>query len=272
MEGSGRQDPLNGHSPWRSGSGLGKHEQVGQGSERGALSRFRFFLRPRTALGIALVVLLLSVVSVVRVATLEGDASATDLEGGSSAEQSLAAEQDLGSTAVGDADTPGLGYGLAAEGEDARGSTGSEVIVHVTGAVSSPGVVHLSAGTRVLDAIEAAGGATEEADISAINLASFASDGSQIHVPTVGEAPRESVPSTGGSSLSGGSAGGGGCIDLNTASEAELEGLDGVGPKLAARIAGHRESNGPFSSSADLVSVAGIGPVLSARIAEGACQ
>lgn len=304
MEHSGRRDSLTGQSPWGSGSSMGKHQRFGRGPENGTLSKVRFFLRPGTALGVALVVLLLSAVSIIRVLTLDGTASADDLGGSTSREQSLAVDEDNGSGAgespeegrgggsgAGSGGTTGessggntgedpgggtaaggLGYGLAGVGVSSQGSSGGEVIIHVTGAVASPGVVYLSTGTRVLDAVEAAGGATEDADLSAINLAAFASDGSQVHVPKIGEAPRMGAPSSSGSTPSGGSAGGGGCIDLNTASEAELEGLDGVGPKLAERIARYRENNGPFSSSSDLISVDGIGPVLSARIAEGACQ
>lgn len=272
MRQSGSRDPLTARAEWRSGPSLGKHQQLGRDSGRGMAAKFRFFLRPRTALGIALAILLLTAVGAVRVMTWDSAATSVVLEAGSSGEENSVGNPDPERTATSNADDGGPGYGLAASQDSGAGSVGSEVIVHVTGAVSSPGVVHLAAGARVLDAVDAAGGVTEDADVSAINLAAFVSDGSQVHVPVVGEAPRGGDLATGVSSVPGASSVSGACIDLNTASEAELEGLDGVGPKLAARIAQHREANGPFGSSSDLIAIDGIGPVLSAKIAEGACQ
>lgn len=116
--------------------------------------------------------------------------------------------------------------------------------IHVTGAVLRPGVVHVPEGSRVVDAVAAAGGATADADFSTLNLAALASDAAHVHVPAVGE-----------SSAGGGAEG----IDLNAASASDLEALPGVGPVLAARIVAYRVDHGPFVTIEDLLDVPGIG-------------
>lgn len=157
----------------------------------------------------------------------------------------------------------------------------AEVTVHVAGAVASPGVVVLDGGARVDDAIGAAGGLLEDADTTRINLARPLVDGEQLLVLRVGEEPPAgSVPGassdgsagTGGAGQpdagaatggggSGGGAGGaqGGPVDLNLASEQELQSLPGIGPSIAARIVQHRERHGPFRQPGDLRDVSGIG-------------
>ncbi len=182
----------------------------------------------------------------------------------------------------------GDGAGAAAEGTagdggadgvgaaDAAGASASsvpaELVVHVSGAVASPGVVRLPPGARVDDALRAAGGATGEAELASVNLARPVVDGEQIHVPVPGEeppavaapAPAADAPPAGDAGAGDGTAGGGGevggLIDLNTASVAELDELPGVGPAIAQRIVDHREQNGPFESVDQLEEVSGIGP------------
>lgn len=144
-------------------------------------------------------------------------------------------------------------------------ATPATILVHVTGAVAEPGVVELPSGARVDDAVTAAGGATDEADLAAVNLARPAVDGEQIHVPVPGE-PAPSVPpapaptSSGGGEKAAGPGGGTGLIDINTADATALDELPGVGPAIAQRIIDHREANGPFASVDDLEQVPGIGP------------
>lgn len=131
-------------------------------------------------------------------------------------------------------------------------ATGPELVVHVIGEVVRPGVIHLADGARVEDAVEAAGGATVEADLSAINLARLVVDGEQILVPAPGEAVPASVQA-GESS---------GPLDLNQADADALDGLPGIGPVLAERIVAWRVEHGRFSSVDELAEVSGIGPAL----------
>ncbi|HHW55113.1 MAG: helix-hairpin-helix domain-containing protein [bacterium] len=125
-----------------------------------------------------------------------------------------------------------------------------EVVVHVAGAVKRSGVYRLPEGSRVIDAVEAAGGGTEDADIHALNLADILIDGQRYYVPTLEET------AGGGGSYS---ASGTGKINLNRATKAELETLPGIGPTLAERIITYREQQGPFRRPEDLKNVSGIG-------------
>lgn len=143
------------------------------------------------------------------------------------------------------------------------------IVVHVVGAVVSPGVVVLADGARVADAIAAAGGAASDADTEQLNLARVLGDGEQVRVPHAGEQPAAPDPgpsppgaSSGGAAAgaSGGSTPGGGVVNINTAGASELETLPGIGPALAARIVEYRDGHGPFASVDDLTDVPGIGP------------
>ncbi|WP_421734225.1 ComEA family DNA-binding protein [Cellulomonas sp.] len=133
----------------------------------------------------------------------------------------------------------------------------AEVVVDVVGAVATPGVVRLPEGSRVVDAIAAAGGSSADAQVSALNLARILVDGEQIVVPRPGEQP---VGADAGSAGSGDA-----LLDLNGADEAALDALPGIGPVLAGRIVAHREDR-PFTSVDELADVAGIGPTLLERL------
>lgn len=124
--------------------------------------------------------------------------------------------------------------------------------VHVSGWVVAPGLVTLPAGSRVADAVAAAGGAQPGARLDALNLAEPVSDGSRVSVPGPGE---ETVPTAPGGDRGVGS----GLVNVNQASLEELQTLPGVGPVLAERIVTHRESHGPFQVVEDLLDVPGIG-------------
>ena len=153
---------------------------------------------------------------------------------------------------------------------DPAGAPAGRIVVHVVGAVVSPGVVVLADGARVADAIAAAGGAASDADTEQLNLARVLGDGEQVRVPHAGEQlvapdPGPSPPggASGGSAAagaSGGSTPGGGVVNINTAGASELEALPGIGPALAARIVEYRDGHGPFASVDDLTDVPGIGP------------
>lgn len=198
----------------------------------------------------------------------DAEDSGADPTAGGVAEQDLAASEDAAAedAAVDDAgsEEPVSDDQVAAGSSGSSGGTPSEVTVHVSGAVEDPGVVQLPGGARVVDALEASGGTTEDADPAALNLARELADGEQIHVPTPGEEtlPEHDTPADGAADepAAGGQAGGGGQVDINTASATELEELPGVGPAIAGRIIDHRELNGPFTSVDDLLDVSGIGP------------
>ena len=145
--------------------------------------------------------------------------------------------------------------------------TAAPMIVHITGAVVDPGVYSQPTGSRVMDAIQAAGGLTLDADSTLINLAMLVEDGMQIWVPwqlvddLVGKNPgkAEIDPVTRHP---------GGLININTATQTELETLSGIGPVTAKAIIQYRQENGPFSEIEAIQAVSGIGPVTFEKIRE----
>ena len=138
------------------------------------------------------------------------------------------------------------------------------VYIHVSGAVTSPGMYRLDEGARVVDAVSAAGGFEDTADQAAINLARVVSDGEQLHVPVIGEAPPP-APEAG---TAGGATAPGGKIDLNSADLATLDTLPRIGPAMAQRIIDWRDQNGRFTSVDDLLAVPGIGDKMLAALRE----
>lgn len=129
-------------------------------------------------------------------------------------------------------------------------SVAPTIYVHLLGAVARPGLYQLAADSRVVDAVAAGGGFTDEADRRSVNLARFLSDAEQLYVPAEGELPQDHpgmIDTIGGK------------VNLNTADAATLETLPRVGPAMAARIIAWREANGRFLSPEDLKSVSGIG-------------
>ena len=140
----------------------------------------------------------------------------------------------------------------------------AELVVHVAGAVARPGIVRLRAGARVVDAIAAAGGAVPQADLNQLNLAAKVADGQRIAVGLPAQ-PSSAVGSVGApTGASTGSAGGqggstAGPLNLNTATQAQIEALPGIGPVLGAAILAERDHRGGFRSADELRSVHGIG-------------
>ena len=162
------------------------------------------------------------------------------------------------------------------------------VYVDVAGAVRRPSLYALPPDSRIMQAVLAAGGPTSEADMDAVNLAEKVTDGEKILVPKRGTTPLVSTPSDAppapahtasahmavkSSKGSGSSRGGkimvdsGEQIALNTATEADLERLPGVGPSMAGRILAYRKAAGRFEKVEDLMQVTGIGPKKFAKIA-----
>jgi competence protein ComEA len=134
-----------------------------------------------------------------------------------------------------------------------------ELQVYVSGAVINPGVYTLRAGARLVDALAAAGGATAEADLTAVNLARRVWDEGHYHIPRVGEAPRAG---SGGEDEPGGAPAlaGNRPINLNAASVDLLVTLPGIGQSKAKAIVDYRRRNGPFKSVDEIINVPGIGP------------
>ena len=143
-------------------------------------------------------------------------------------------------------------------------ASASQVVVHIVGEVAAPGVYTLPRSSRVIDALESAGGPTAEADLQGVNLARPLVDGEQIVIPGPGAQP--------GPVAAGGATGEPDCIDLNTATAAQLEELDGVGPSLAQRIIDYREQAGGFASVEQLDAVSGIGASTLDKIRPGVCR
>ena len=134
--------------------------------------------------------------------------------------------------------------------------------VYVSGAVLKPDVYTLSPGSIIKDALEAAGGATSEADLDNVNLALPLRDGMHIIVPHKGESPPQTASNPPGISSSNAS----NLININTASQSDLETLPGIGPSLARRIIEYRETYGPFQHIEDIKGVKGIGEATFERI------
>jgi len=141
------------------------------------------------------------------------------------------------------------------------------VIIHITGSVKNPGIVKLKEGSRIEDAIEAAGGLTENADITKVNLAYIVEDGTKIKIPSASEEDigdddiidsksgdniiiEENTVSSNNSTQT---------ININKATEKEFETLPGIGPSLASKIIEYRNQNGKFGSIEDIKNVNGIG-------------
>ena len=135
-----------------------------------------------------------------------------------------------------------------------------EIFVHLSGAVNKPGVLKLSEGTRVYEAVEMAGGLEVDADSSGINLARTLQDEERIHIPREGEVQTNPVQYANPATQSmGGGTGQSGLININTADSAALLTLTGIGPSTAEKIMDYRQSSGPFRSIEQIKEVSGIG-------------
>jgi len=161
-------------------------------------------------------------------------------------------------------------------GETSALPSAANIMVYVSGEVVKPGVYVLLATARVIDALQAAGGATNQADLVVVNLAAPLVDAAQVFIPRMGSTPRVTLPrphaginlpiagGSGGAGAGGGAVGNAtsaaGIVDINSATLADLDALPGVGPSTAQAIIDYRVANGPYASVDDLLNVRGIGP------------
>ena len=137
------------------------------------------------------------------------------------------------------------------------------IIVYICGAVKESKVIKLDENSRISDAIDAVGGLTKDADITDINLAYILEDGEKIYIPKKGEIVKNentsSIPNSITSSYTSNSSIKNNKININKATQTELETIPGIGPSTALKIIDYREKNGNFSSIEDIKNISGIG-------------
>ena len=132
---------------------------------------------------------------------------------------------------------------------------GQRIVVHVDGAVAKPGVYELDSGARVSDAVSASGGLSKDADTAKVNLAAKVSDGQKIYIPKIGEQSAGGSQSVAGDSTSA-------LVNINTASESQLDTLPGIGPVTAQKIIASR----PYSTPEELLSKKAVGQSVYGKI------
>ena len=205
--------------------------------------------RWRVAAGAVVVLLLVLAAVAVAVTAFSAGGGATEVVGAADPSPASGDPSGVATGAAGSAAAPASG----------------PVFVHVLGQVVAPGLYEVPAGSRLVDVVAAAGGFTPEADQGGVNLARTVTDGEQVRVPAVGEAPPAApAPGTGGVAAGGGGAAAAGpaagsVVHLGAATAAELETLPGVGPATSAAILTWRDEHGGFRSVDDLLEVPGIG-------------
>lgn len=236
------------------GSCTGKGDVAGRRAARLA-ARLRLAEVPTgTLAAIALLAALALVLGMVLLG--RGEFAHIGRDGASDAPQSVGSADANASTESDEAAaaaSSGVDAGADVSGEGAR------LTVHVAGAVCTPGVYELPSDCRVVDAVEAAGGLSFDADADLVNLAEPLRDGVKVAIPRKGERPANSETSAVG--LGGGGSGAvhTAAVNINTADAATLQELPGIGPALADRIVAEREAHGWFASVDDLMRVSGIG-------------
>ena len=139
-------------------------------------------------------------------------------------------------------------------------NTTAEIIVHIDGEVVKPGIVSLPTEARITDAISAAGGLTELADTSKINLAYSLQDGLKVYIPSINDTQVETyIQNDAGDNVIVQDSSSSSLININSATQSELDSLPGIGPSTASKIIDYRNKNGDFKNIEDLMNVSGIG-------------
>lgn len=144
--------------------------------------------------------------------------------------------------------------------KEEKEETKEKIIIHITGQVVNEGIVELEEGARIIEAVEKAGGTTEEANLSKINLAYILEDGMKIYIPSKNDEEDEYIVNSAGinepqnkkESLK---------VNINTATSDELQRLPGIGESMASKIITYRKENGKFQKIEDLKNVSGIGDI-----------
>ena len=143
-----------------------------------------------------------------------------------------------------------------------------QIVVHIAGQVVNPGVISLNEGARIIDAINASGGTTNDADLSNVNLAYILEDAQKIYIPSVSEKENEEYSINGNKQISIIEGGSGMeekkvtetiVININSANESELQKIPGIGQAIASKIVDYRKENGKFDKIEDIQKVSGIG-------------
>ncbi|CDD26598.1 competence protein [Clostridium sp. CAG:452] len=138
----------------------------------------------------------------------------------------------------------------------------NKIVIHITGEVEEEGVIELEKGARISDAIEEAGGTTEEADLSNVNLAYGLSDGQKVKIPNINEKDEEIIvveEKAGDNIIIEGNKSKEEKININKAAQTEIETLPGIGPSTALKIITYRNEHGKFKNIEDIKNVSGIG-------------
>ena len=157
------------------------------------------------------------------------------------------------------------------EVEEKENEMEEKIIIHITGEVEEGGIIELEKGARISDAIEEAGGITEEADLANVNLAYSLSDGQKIKIPNINEKNEEAIVEE--------KAGDNIIIEenkeekinINKATQTEIETLPGIGPSTALKIINYRNEHGKFKNVEDIKNVPGIGDTKFENIKEYIC-
>ena len=136
----------------------------------------------------------------------------------------------------------------------------NKIVIHITGEVEEEGVIELEKGARISDAIEEAGGTTEEADLSNVNLAYSLSDGQKVKIPNINEKDEEIIvveEKAGDNIIIEGNKSKEEKININKAAQTEIETLPGIGPSTALKIINYRNEHGKFKNIGDIKNVSG---------------